>query len=77
MDDDGTKKDFAFDYSFWSHDGFRNREDGYSEPEDDQYTDQRAVYNVVSIPLTPTKRLVYILKSITDASLLILSAAAG
>ncbi|CDW79443.1 kinesin motor domain containing protein [Stylonychia lemnae] len=45
IDDDGHPKDFAFDYSFWSHDGFKNREDGYSEAEDNKYIDQRAVYN--------------------------------
>lgn len=49
VDDEGTPRDFAFDYSFWSHDGFRTRDDGYCEPEDDKYTDQKFVYNVVSI----------------------------
>ena len=27
MDENGDKKDFTFDYSFWSHDGFTTRED--------------------------------------------------
>lgn len=47
-DDDGNKRDFAFDYSFWSHDGFRTRSDGYAEPEEPRYVDQRAIYNEVS-----------------------------
>lgn len=30
-----TKEDkkFAFDYSYWSFDGFKERKDGYSEPD--------------------------------------------
>ena len=31
----------------WSHDGFRTKDDGYCEPEDDRYHDQRFVYNVL------------------------------
>jgi len=27
--ENGRIKDFAFDYSFWSHDGYRESEDGY------------------------------------------------
>ena len=39
IDDEGHPKDFAFDYSFWSHDGFRDRGDGYSEADDNKYVD--------------------------------------
>lgn len=28
-----NERKFAFDYSFWSFDGFRVREDGYLEPD--------------------------------------------
>lgn len=31
---------FAFDYSYWSHDGFKERDDGYLEPLGPQYADQ-------------------------------------
>ena len=26
-------KKFTFDYSYWSHDGFKDNKDGYSEPD--------------------------------------------
>ena len=47
INEDGTPRDFTFDYSFWSHDAFKNREDGYSEPEGTKYHDQQYVFNVV------------------------------
>ena len=28
----GEEKKFTFDYSFWSHDGYGTREDGYTYP---------------------------------------------
>jgi len=28
----GEEKRFTFDYSFWSHDGYDTREDGYTYP---------------------------------------------
>lgn len=31
---------FTFDYSYWSHDGFKELEDGYLEPDDPTYSDQ-------------------------------------
>ena len=31
---------FTFDYSYWSHDGFRELENGYLEPDDPKYSDQ-------------------------------------
>lgn len=30
---DKEEKTFTFDFSFWSHDGFKTREDGYTEPD--------------------------------------------
>ena len=33
-------KKFAFDYSYWSHDGFNELSDGYLEPKDSKYADQ-------------------------------------
>lgn len=33
-------KRFGFDYSYWSHDGFSVREDGYCKPDSAKYTDQ-------------------------------------
>ena len=33
-------KRFTFDYSYWSHDCFEEREDGYLAPSTDRYADQ-------------------------------------
>ena len=33
-------KKFTFDYSYWSHDGFSEREDGYLYPTEPRYADQ-------------------------------------
>ena len=33
-------KKFTFDYSYWSHDGFEEREDGYLAPSKPNYADQ-------------------------------------
>ncbi|KAK6165825.1 hypothetical protein SNE40_022663 [Patella caerulea] len=35
---------FAFDHSYWSHDGFNEREDGYLEPAGAKYDDQQKVF---------------------------------
>ena len=35
---------FAFDYSYWSHDGFKVEDDGYLSPENDRYADQTKVF---------------------------------
>lgn len=43
----GQEKKFAFDYSFWSHDGFENNSEGYSEPIDNRYADQKMVFDLV------------------------------
>jgi len=31
--DERDAKKFAFDYSYWSHDGFKDTKEGYSEPD--------------------------------------------
>ena len=43
----GAEKTFTFDHSFWSHDHFRTLENGYLEPEDDTYADQKYVFEKV------------------------------
>ena len=37
---DQEPRKFAFDFSYWSHDGFRERDDGYLEPAEPKYADQ-------------------------------------
>ena len=39
VNEEGTPRDFTFDYSFWSHDSFKMRADGYNEPETSKYHD--------------------------------------
>ena len=46
QDPNNPKKEpkiFAFDYSYWSHDGFKkpDESDGYLNPENEKYADQR------------------------------------
>ena len=36
-------KKFTFDFSYWSHDGFKERSDGYLEPTNPNYADQVGV----------------------------------
>eukprot|EP00050_Salpingoeca_kvevrii_P021558 m.112316 g.112316 ORF g.112316 m.112316 type:complete len:1027 (-) comp9395_c0_seq1:200-3280(-) len=38
-------KKFTFDYSYWSHDGFEEKDDGLLVPEDERYADQARVFN--------------------------------
>ncbi|KAL4221956.1 hypothetical protein ACF0H5_018007 [Mactra antiquata] len=38
-------KRFAFDHSYWSHDGFNERSDGYYEPGNAKYADQQMVFD--------------------------------
>ena len=40
MDRGGEPKKFSFDYSYWSHDGFQERDNGYLEPTSFKYADQ-------------------------------------
>ena len=39
-------KKFAFDYSYWSHDGFTEQPNGYLTPKDASYADQVHVISV-------------------------------
>ncbi len=39
-----TKRSFAFDYSYWSHDGFHIDSTGLSVPDNDHYSDQNRVF---------------------------------
>lgn len=41
----GKDRTFTFDYSFWSHDGFTEEENGLLVPSGPQYDDQVKVYN--------------------------------
>lgn len=42
----GTEpKKFAFDFSYWSHDGFEERADGYLEATSPNYADQKRVFD--------------------------------
>ncbi|XP_047136420.1 kinesin-like protein KIF28P isoform X2 [Hydra vulgaris] len=36
---------FAFDYSYWSHDGFEEQPNGYLSPANSSYADQKAVFS--------------------------------
>ena len=40
-------KDFAFDYSFWSHDEYEELEDGYYKAKSDRYADHQKVFDNV------------------------------
>ena len=40
-----NEKPFAFDYSFWSHDGFTVNQEGYNEPTNEIYYDQKKVFD--------------------------------
>ncbi|XP_078482657.1 uncharacterized protein LOC144743271 isoform X2 [Ciona intestinalis] len=46
-DPDGKQDDkkFTFDYSYWSHDGYEEQDDGYYAPVDAQYADQRKLFD--------------------------------
>ena len=43
-DDPEKHRDFTFDYSFWSHDGFEELENGYLYPIDDRFIDQKRIF---------------------------------
>ena len=47
LEDPKKDKPFAFDFSFWSHDGFDTDEDGMNTPSSNRYADQQAVYDLV------------------------------
>ncbi|XP_063964719.1 kinesin-like protein KIF28P [Lytechinus pictus] len=37
-------KKFAYDFSYWSHDGYKENKEGYLEPSDKKYADQKRVF---------------------------------
>ena len=43
----GDERTFTFDYSFWSHDGFRTDENGIFVPTSPKYADQNVVYEAL------------------------------
>ncbi|CEM39802.1 unnamed protein product [Vitrella brassicaformis CCMP3155] len=45
----GGERKFAFDYSYWSHDGFETDENGYSFPVNPKYADQHKVYSEIGV----------------------------
>ena len=48
--DSGEEKRFTFDFSFWSHDGFDTREDGYTFPKPgSNYKDQKYVFDKIGV----------------------------
>lgn len=57
--EDGKERSFAFDYCFWSHDGFQERPDGVLEPVDDKYADQNLVYEKVGVEILDNAWLGY------------------
>jgi hypothetical protein len=54
---DGVEKDFAFDYSYWSHDGFQTSSDGYNDKGGPPskfgatYASQRDVYDHLGVAM--------------------------
>jgi len=46
-DENGKERTFTFDHSFWSHDGYKVLDDGYLQPVDDEYADQKKVFDAV------------------------------
>eukprot|EP00057_Strongylocentrotus_purpuratus_P008662 XP_011663136.1 PREDICTED: kinesin-like protein KIF1B [Strongylocentrotus purpuratus] len=38
-------KKFAYDFSYWSHDGYKENKEGYLEPTDKKYADQKTVFS--------------------------------
>eukprot|EP00056_Hartaetosiga_gracilis_P019456 m.14277 g.14277 ORF g.14277 m.14277 type:complete len:965 (-) comp7711_c0_seq1:436-3330(-) len=43
--DDGKEKTFQYDKSYWSHDSFDERADGYLQPTSPKYADQQIVFD--------------------------------
>ena len=46
-DEAGKERTFTFDHSFWSHDGYKVLDDGYLEPVEEEYADQKKVFDAV------------------------------
>ena len=49
-------RDFTFDYSFWSHDGYEELENGYMKSVDGKYADQQTVYQALGQLLADAAR---------------------
>lgn len=45
--EDNKTREFSFDYSFWSHDGFEEDSRGYYQAVSDKYADQQKVFDLV------------------------------
>lgn len=43
----GDERPFTFDFSFWSHDGFKEDENGIFVPTNPRYADQNVVYEAL------------------------------
>ena len=48
-DSTGNKRSFTFDYSFWSHSGYKEQDDGLLVPVNEKYADQDHVYDKVGV----------------------------
>ena len=46
-DENGKERTFTFDHSFWSHDGYKVLDDGYLQPVEEEYADQKKVFDAV------------------------------
>ena len=46
-DETGKERTFTFDHSFWSHDGYKVLDDGYLQPVEENYADQKKVFDAV------------------------------
>ena len=40
---------FAFDFSYYSHDGFKTESNGYFSPANDKYADQKKVFSDLGV----------------------------
>ena len=58
-DKGGEPKKFAFDYSYWSHDEFKERSDGYLEPTGSKYADQVTNFDAVIVLRHSRKQSVF------------------
>jgi len=49
VDEEGNKRSYSFDFSFWSHDGFETDANGYMRKQDDfsAYADQQLVFDLL------------------------------
>lgn len=52
LDKGGEPKKFSFDYSYWSHDGFQERDNGYLDPTSSKYADQVRINITQAVQIT-------------------------